>query len=150
MSTSRRLSLGLTLAGILLGPAAAVAQGLLYHPLTPCRVVDTRSGSPLQNGVPQTFALHGVCGIPATAPAVALNVTSTLATGAGDLTIYPSDATPPAFATFPLPVNDAERAGSYIAQVSNGAGELTVQASVAGNGTVHLVLDVTGYFDSAE
>src|SRR6185295_4489302 len=118
-----------------------------YFTLTPCRVVDTRTGSPLQDGVPQTYALHGVCGIPATAKTVVLNVTDVEPTGDGDLTIYASDATPPGFSTLPFPANRT-RALIVVVELSNdAAGEVTVLPSVAGNGTVHVVLDVMGYFE---
>jgi uncharacterized repeat protein (TIGR01451 family) len=115
--------------------------------ITPCRAVDTRTGAPVQDGVPQTFALHGVCGIPLTAKTVMLNVTVVAPTGDGDLTIYPGDATPPAFSTMPFLASNA-RALIVVVPLSNdAAGEVAVNASVAGGGTVHVVLDVLGYFE---
>lgn len=118
-----------------------------YFALTPCRVVDTRTGAPLQDGVPQTFALHGVCGIPATATSVVLNATVVAPTGAGDLTIYAGDVTPPAFSTLPFPAGLTRALFAIVSLSSDAAGEVAVQPSVAGNGTVHLVLDVQGYFE---
>jgi hypothetical protein len=117
-----------------------------YFTVTPCRVVDTRTGSPLQDGVPQTYTLHGVCGIPATAKVVVLNVTAVDPTGSGDLTIYASDATPPGFSTLPFPANRT-RALIVVVDLSDVDGEVTVLPSVAGNGTVHVVIDVMGYFE---
>jgi uncharacterized repeat protein (TIGR01451 family) len=114
---------------------------------TPCRAVDTRSGAPLQNGVPRTFALHGVCGIPVTAKDVVINVTVVSATGDGDLTVYPADATPPAFTMMPFRAG-INRGQFFITPLSlDAAGELTIEASVAGNGTVHVLIDVMGYFE---
>ena len=45
----------------------------------PCRVIDTRErdGPALAGGAARTFRLAGVCGIPADALIVALNVTVT-------------------------------------------------------------------------
>jgi len=118
-----------------------------YFTVTPCRAADTRSGAPLQDGTPQTFALHGVCGIPPTAKTVVLNVTVVTPTGSGDLTIYPSDATPPAFSTMPFPANITRALNVIVALSLDAAGEVAVQPSVAGNGTVHVLIDVMGYFN---
>ena len=118
-----------------------------YFTVTPCRAVDTRAGSPLQDGVPQTFALHGVCGIPLTATTVVLNATAVEPTGDGDLTIYAGDATPPAFFTMAFTAAKTRSLFVVVALSDDAAGEVTVQASVAGNGTVDLVLDVMGYFE---
>jgi uncharacterized repeat protein (TIGR01451 family) len=125
----------------------AVSTSGDYFTLTPCRAVDTRTGSPLQDGVPQTFALHGVCGIPATAKTVVLNVTAVQPTGNGDLTIHAGDVNPPPFSTLPFPANRTRSLIVIVSLSNDAAGEVTVQPSVAGNGTVHLVLDVMGYFE---
>lgn len=118
-----------------------------YHTLAPCRAVDTRSGSPLQDGVPQTYALHGVCGVPAGATSVAVNVTVVGPTGAGELTLHASDVTPPAFSTLPFPAFLTRSLFAIVTLSSDAAGEATVLPAVAGSGTVHVVLDVMGYFE---
>ncbi|HYU32438.1 MAG TPA: ExeM/NucH family extracellular endonuclease [Thermoanaerobaculia bacterium] len=115
--------------------------------VTPCRAVDTRASTPLQDGVPRTFALHGVCGIPPTAKVVVLNVTIVAPTGSGDLTIYAGDAAAPAFPTMQFPVIGARSLFVVVPLSQDAAGEVAVQASVAGSGTVHVVLDVLGYFE---
>src|SRR5206468_3279301 len=56
-------------------PRAAVADALDFFTVFPCRAFDTRSGSPMTSGTVRTFALAGACGIPATARAVAANLT---------------------------------------------------------------------------
>jgi uncharacterized repeat protein (TIGR01451 family) len=118
-----------------------------YFTVAPCRAVDTRGGSPMQDSVPQSFALHGVCGIPATAKAVVLNVTAVAPTGSGDLTVHASDMTPPAFPT--LPFNANQTRGLFLTTLvsADAAGEVTIAPFVAGMGTVHVILDVMGYFD---
>jgi hypothetical protein len=118
-----------------------------YFTVAPCRAVDTRSGAPLQDGVPATFALKGVCGIPATARSVVLNLTVTTPTGAGDLTVYASDAAPPAFSTLPFPAGITRSLFAIVSLSNDVDGEVTMQPSVAGNGEVHVLLDVMGYFD---
>lgn len=118
-----------------------------YSTLTPCRAVDTRTGAPLQNGVPQTFALHGICGIPATAKLVVLNVTVVLPTGSGDLTLYPSDAAAPGFSTLPFNTGVTRALFAVVPLSNDAAGEVTVLPTVAGNGSVHVLFDVMGYFE---
>ncbi len=118
-----------------------------YFTVAACRAVDTRSGSPLQNGVPEAFALKGVCGIPSTATSVVLNVSAITPSGAGDLTLYASDATPPAFVTMPFNAGITRSLFAIVSLSSDAAGEVTVDPSVAGNGTVHILLDVMGYFE---
>ena len=118
-----------------------------YFTVTPCRAADTRSGAPLQNGVTQDFALKGVCGIPATARSVAVSVTVVASTGAGDLTIHAADTPPPAFPTLPFPANALRTLYAVVSLSNDAAGEIAVLPSVAGGGTVHVVVDVMGYFD---
>ena len=118
-----------------------------YFTLAPCRAVDTRTGSPLQDGVPQTFGLHGVCGIPVTATSVVLNLTAVGPTGDGDLTIYATDTAPPGFATMPFPAGVTRGLFATVLLSNDVDGEVTVLPSVAGSGNVHLLLDVMGYFE---
>jgi len=118
-----------------------------YFTLAACRAVDTRPGSPLQNGVPADFALKGVCGIPVTARSVVLNVTVLGATGSGDLTFHASDATPPAFSALPFPAGITRSLFAIVTISGDAAGEVTVLPSVSGNGTVDVLIDVMGYFE---
>jgi len=115
--------------------------------VAPCRIVDTRTSAPLQNGVPQDFALHGACGIPATAKNVVLNITVVTPTGDGDLTIHASDVPSPGFTTMPFRANVTRALFAVVALSDDAAGEVTVEPTVAGNGSFHLVLDVMGYFE---
>jgi hypothetical protein len=122
-----------------------------FYSLPPCRVVDTRNpagtlgGPALVANVDRTFTLSGVCGVPVGATAVALNVAVTQSTAGGDLRLFA--------ATTPLPLVSAinynpgqTRANNAIIPLSTGAGGgLTVRVDQP-SGTVHLILDVTGYF----
>jgi uncharacterized repeat protein (TIGR01451 family) len=114
--------------------------------VAPCRIADTRSSTPLQNGVPRNFNLHGVCGIPPTATDVAINITVVTPTGDGNLTIHASDTASPGFSTMPFRAN-VTRAQFAIAALSSQTGEVTVQPVVAGNGSVHVLIDIMGYFE---
>lgn len=121
-----------------------IQPGDLYT-LAPCRVVDTRSGPALLSGVARVLDVAGVCGIPENARAVVANVTVASPTGLGNLTLYPSDVAKPNTTTLNF-MAGANRANSAIlALPSDGSGNLSAEALVAGSGSVHLVLDVTGY-----
>jgi uncharacterized repeat protein (TIGR01451 family) len=115
-----------------------------YFTLTPCRVLDTRPASQLASGVPLTVAIEEICGVPAKARTVVLNVTAVAPSAAGELKIYASDTTAPTFSTLAFPTT----ARAVIAVVSlSSDGEITLDATVGGGGTVHVILDVMGYFE---
>jgi hypothetical protein len=61
--TVMTLVLALTL-GLALPGAAQPLSGPEYIPLTPCRVFDSRSGSPLPGGEVTNVTIAGVCGVP--------------------------------------------------------------------------------------
>jgi hypothetical protein len=97
--------------------------------------------------VPQTFALHGVCSIPASATTVALNITVVEPTGSGDLTIHASDTSAPAFATMPFSAGRTRALMALVSLSRDAAGEVTVQISMAGGGSANVVLDVMGFIE---
>ncbi|MBV8980370.1 MAG: Ig-like domain-containing protein, partial [Acidimicrobiia bacterium] len=68
--------------------------GARYNPLTPSRILDTRTNNvPLGQGETRPVQVAGQGGVPATgASAVVVNVTETGATANGFFTVYPSDA----------------------------------------------------------
>jgi hypothetical protein len=120
-----------------------------FYTLTPCRLVDTRNsagalaGPSLAAGSDRTFVLAGACGIPVTAVAAVLNITVTQPTSAGFLTLFPASASPPLASNVNYRPGQT-RANNGIA-VFGSAGDLTVRCGQS-SGTVHLILDVTGYF----
>jgi predicted extracellular nuclease len=118
-----------------------------YFTVTPCRLVDTRlsPGAPLATGLAASATVTGSCGIPSTARAVAFNVTAVDATGQGNLKLYPGDQSPPATSTLNFVAN-LTRANNAILRLG-ASGDIKVLPTVAGSGTVHVILDVVGYFD---
>jgi len=144
-NTPRRLSDHDPVVGFFEVPA--FTPGDDYFTIAPCRAVDTRAGSPLQDGVPQTFALKGECGIPATAKTVVFNITAVTPTAAGELSIWASDTPPPAFSTLPFPASRTRALFAIVSLSNDVDGEVTLQSSVAGSGAVHVLLDVMGYFE---
>ena len=74
--------------------------GLTFIPVAPCRVADTRNaGGELGKNETRNFAISGVCGIPLTAAAYAVNVTVVPAAELGYLSIWPSGQTQPLVST---------------------------------------------------
>jgi uncharacterized repeat protein (TIGR01451 family) len=126
-----------------------VARTMSFYTLEPCRVVDTRNatgsrgGPALAAGVARTFPISGACGVPATAWAVSLNVTVTQPTAAGNVRLFPGSTPRPLTSTINYTAG-ITRANNATAALGT-AGDLTALASQA-SGTVHLILDVNGYF----
>ena len=99
----------------------------------------------LPRGVLRFFTVPGNCGIPATAESVSLNITVVGATGGGQLTFYPGDEAPPNTSTVSFPPSLARANNAVLRMSPNGV--LGVKTAVAGGGQVHVVIDVSGYFD---
>jgi hypothetical protein len=121
-----------------------------FFTLAPCRVFDTRiavglyGGPALAAGQNRVFTLAGRCSIPASAGAVAVNLTVTQSTADGNLRVFPSDVALPSTSTINYGAGQT-RANNAIVGLS-AAGALTVRCAQA-SGSVHAILDVTGYFE---
>ena len=118
-----------------------------YHPITPVRVLDTRSGTGLKGkltaGVPRTFAVAGKGGIPAGADAITANATVVNSSAASSIYLGPSPIAHPS--TFTLSFNKGQIANRGITVALSATGSLSVTYR-ATTGTTDLVLDVSGYF----
>lgn len=131
-------------------------QGGVFYTLAPCRVVDTRGGTPappiggpiLTSGSQRTLALTGKCSIPATARAVSLNITAVDPLGAGQLVIYPisgeaTDTSAVSFSANRTRANNAVFGLNLVGQLQ----VLPLVSNPSGPDQVHLVVDVNGYFE---
>jgi hypothetical protein len=131
--------------GVVITPTASN-----FFTLTPCRLVDTRNpngpfgGPALSANSDRTFTLAGVCGVPGTAKSLSLNVTVTGATALGNLRFYPGGSSVPNTSTINYRAGQT-RANSAIIPLGPG-GTLSVHSD-QGSGTVHLIIDVNGYFE---
>jgi len=135
-------------------PPATRVNGFTYgatgfFSLPPCRVVDTRAaagalgGPALVASADRTFTVRDVCGIPATAGAISVNVTVTRGTAAGDLRLRPGGT--------PLPPASSINYGAGQTRANNatvplGPGGTVTVSNAQTSGTVHFVLDVNGYY----
>jgi hypothetical protein len=122
-----------------------------FNTITPCRVVDTRGtagvpigGPALGSGGLRDFVLRGQCNVPSSAKALSLNVTVVFPTSSGFVRFAPSCQMPTA-STINFSAGQI-RANNAVLQLGNSDGVLTANAFVAGGGTVHLLIDVNGYF----
>jgi Tol biopolymer transport system component len=128
--------------------ATIFAPGVLFT-VEPCRVFDSREfpGEPLPSGTPASIFFHGVCGIPDTAAAVAINVTVVEPTGAGHLQLFPADLGPQLTSAVNFSAGQTRADNAIALLATDGLGDLGIQAFVVGNGSVHVVFDVVGWFE---
>ncbi len=135
------LALTLSLAAT---AAAQPLSGPEFIPLaTPCRVLDTREGQPIQANEPFPITIGGICGVPVTAVGAALNFTITGAQGAGHLAVWPSGSVPATSVVNFTPGEDVANA----VDIGLGTGGTVLVQPFA---TTHLVVDIYGYFTDVE
>lgn len=114
-----------------------------FFAITPCRAADTRGGSPLGAGQQRNFAIRNVCGVPSTAAAVSINVTVVSATASSFLTVWPNGGARPNVSTINFTPADQALANGAIVGLGTTPSDLAVFNS---SGSVHVLIDVTGYF----
>jgi hypothetical protein len=138
---------------------AAAQTNLSFYPVSPCRLWDTRnpigpSGGPAHNAnTSRSFPVRGVCGVPTSAQAIAVNLTVTF--GAlpvrdfGDMRAYPAGAAVPSSSVLNWLATDSALAnGALLPLGVSGGNHLTVliDMPVGSAGQIHSLADVTGYF----
>ncbi len=146
----------LVAAMVPVGPAAPAAGQVeftplpangLYVPLTPARILDTRStvgghAAPFAGGESFALTVAGVGGVPSGAVgAVALNVTVTEPTLSGHLTVWPSDQ--PREITSNLNFASGQTVPNMVIAKVSGTGRVSIYNSA---GSTHVIVDVVGYF----
>ncbi|HEX9002702.1 MAG TPA: putative Ig domain-containing protein, partial [Blastocatellia bacterium] len=126
-------------------------DGLMFYPLpSPVRLLDTRAGlspnacsqpeAPISGGTSRTQMARNFCGLPANAQAITGNIT-TVQSGGGYLTLYPSDAAQPLAANSNYEPNEIL---NNVFTVGLGAADGAFKIFVT-SGT-DVVIDVTGYY----
>ena len=122
--------------------------GLGYFTLTPCRVVDTRTplgGPAMQGRETRVFVMIGNCGIPSTAKALSLNVTVTQPNAAGYVTLFPAGQPLPPTSTINYAVGRTRANNAII--LLDSSGRMAAFAGQPTGTTVHVIVDVVGYFE---
>jgi hypothetical protein len=128
-----------------------------YIPISPCRIVDTRvGGGQIAENVSRSFKVRGAsgfdaqggshtgCGIPTSASAMEVAVTTVEPTDRGYMRIFPAGTTEPK-ATFInySPYNPTNTGAVTLCATNCFAGDVTVKSHEAGT---DLVMDVQGYY----
>jgi hypothetical protein len=127
--------------------AAGGAGALNFHPVTPCRVADTRNadgpfgGPEMEGQSTRSFPIpSNGCGIPATAAAYSVNVTVVPDGLLQYLTVWPAGAAQPFVST--LNSFDGAVVANAAIVPAGAAGAISVYVTDA----TQVVLDINGYF----
>ena len=124
-------------------PQAPMEGG--FYSLTPCRILDTRTTSdPLLASITRLIPIAGSCGVPESAQSVAVNVTVVQPSSGGWITLWQASSEYPGTYTNSFKAGDV-RANNAVLPLDSGW--LFARASLSGGGSVHLIIDVTGYFE---
>jgi hypothetical protein len=122
-------------------PTATVTNGASYKPLTPARILDTRTGSPIGSGQSIDVQVTGQGGVPTTGVAAAiLNVTVTQPTASGYLTVYPTGGGRPLASSLNFV---AGQTVPNLVEVALGTGGKVSAFNFSGS--THVVMDVAGW-----
>jgi hypothetical protein len=122
-----------------------------YYTVTPCRLVDTRNpsgafgGPSFPAGSVRTFSFAGQCGVPANAQSLALNVTVTQSSSAGDLKVYAAGENAPESTTISFNASATTANNAVVGVSQDGNAALSVLAAIP-SGNVQVIVDVNGYF----
>jgi outer membrane protein assembly factor BamB len=123
--------------------------GRSFFTVAPCRVADTRnppgpSGGPvLAANTVRAFTVSGICGIPSSATAVAINLAVVLPSNDGDLRAYPAGGAAPLASAINFR-SGVVRANNAIVTLGAG-GQISVQCDMP-SGSTNFFFDVYGYF----
>jgi hypothetical protein len=117
-----------------------------FYTVTPCRLLDTRASTALVSQVLQLVPVAGLCGVPSTARAVVVNITVVSPTGPGHVSLWPADRPDPLTSVINFSVGQTRGNNAVVGLATDGGRNLTAKAVISGSGTVHLILDVGGYF----
>ena len=125
--------------------------GATYTPITPARLVDSRSATGLSSSlvahVAQTFIVTGKAGIPSDAIAVTGNLTVTGQTAKGFFALTRTPLSSPSTSTLNFPLGDTRANGVTAPLGTDGThGTLSITYSAPGGNTAQVIFDVTGYF----
>lgn len=124
-------------------------EGAGFHPLPPCRLLDTRDpagplgGPPLAAQTQRGFPIALTCRLPATARAISANATVVGPEDSGYVVLFPGDVAPSTstinYRRGQVRANNVVVGVTPVGSLSVGCGSLS--------GHVHVVVDVNGYFE---
>lgn len=121
-----------------------------FTPLPPCRLLDTRESAGAAAAAPilaansrRSFVLTGKCALPADARAVSVNITTTVASAAGELKVV-GDLSPTQTSSISFRQGKTRANNAIVRLATDGSGRISVFNTAPG--TVHFILDLNGYF----
>jgi Tol biopolymer transport system component len=117
-----------------------------FFTVAPCRLLDTRLAAPISSGASLRLKATGSCGIPATAVALAVNVTVLQPTASGRLSVFPGDVSAET-STLNFQANENRANNATLRLSYDGSGTLRLNPVMGAGGTVHATVDVTGYYE---
>jgi spore germination protein YaaH len=124
------------------------STGATFVPLTPVRVLDTRTGNGLSgtfaSDAPREFQVSGRGGVPAGAVAVTGNMTVVGPTSGGYVALGPTVSATPSWSNLNVPAGDTRAASATVRL--DGAGRLGIVWKGSSGSRTHVLFDVTGYF----
>lgn len=124
-------------------------QGTTYVPISPVRVLDTRSNTGVLGkfvtDTARTWQVTGIGGIPADAVAVTGNVTVTQQEGSGFVAVTPTATNTPPSSSINFPIGDGRANNVTVPLSASGTLSALYKTAISGKKT-HLIFDVTGYF----
>jgi outer membrane protein assembly factor BamB len=130
------------------GYYTADTTGSTYVPISPARLLDTRSGVGLTGNLsadaPRTFTVAGRGGVAANATGVTGNLTVVNETNAWAVFLGPVAQANPTTSTINFVLGDVK--GNGLAVALSGTGTLSATYISTSGNTTDLVFDVTGYF----
>ncbi len=128
--------------------SARNSSGLVFFPITPCRLVDTRNasgplgGPALAGATTRTFPLlSSTCNVPSSAQSYSLNFTALpTANGLGFLTAWATGKPQPVTSILNAPGTSTAANAAIVSAGTSGA------ISVFATETTDLIIDINGYF----
>ncbi len=133
------------------GYYSSLGGGLLFYPLPPSRLLDTRSGvlssalaGSFSAGTSRSFVADGLAGIPYLGDSLTGNLTVVGQTKAGFVSLTAVPIAKPMTSTLNLPAGDV-RANGVTAFIGFDGNDSLIYIATHGAKT-QLILDVTGYF----
>jgi len=125
-------------------PQGSNSAGQAFYAVAPCRIGDTRlsSGGTMAAQVNRSFPVAGVCGVPVTATAYALNVTVVPKTVLGFLTLWRGGVASVRPTVSTLNALTGTVTANMAIVPAGAAGDINAYATNA----TETIVDVTGYF----
>jgi hypothetical protein len=143
------VTVGATTTGIDFG----LSRSTRFYTLPPCRVADTRNpvgpwgGPALAANSARTFPVSGLCDVPPTATAVAVNVTVVDPTDEGNLRLYPAGSPAPAASAINFSAGKTRANNAVVFLGADGQIDVRCDMPPGSTGQTHFLFDVMGYFE---